>query len=493
MITNRSFIKRKTTILLAVLFTAAALPQSLSLTEAVQTALKNNWKIKQYNEKYEQKKYENLEGWGNFLPKIDLTASYNHLNDPITFDLGPIREALIQMQSKNQVEFANIYNLIQTQQPLSDRQRAGLFEQYSHQLNGIMPQFTEELKKQDYKTATIIGIQPLFMGGKLLAAKKYASDEKQFASLELLQMKNQIINETVQNYIRVVFLKDVLKTRTQVLSGIKKHRDKAKKMLSEGLIANYHVLRAEVAVADAEKNVADDKNNLEVALLALKNSLGIGLGSIITINDSLTFSAPEDSLDNLINDAMSHQPVLKMLKLKRDAAKQKYNVERSSFLPTVAAYGKYEMYPQYLSALEPRWALGIQASINLFNGFKKYAKLQSASHLEDEIKFLEADTKSKIGLLINKNYKDIQSAKEQYEKTEAAIKLAQENLRLNNKRFGTGLGTSLEVVDAELSLQKSEIESKLALYNYYTSLSSLYLSTGDPQKVVSIWNNKENK
>jgi len=85
----------------------------------------------------------------------------------------------------------------------------------------------------------------------------------------------------------------------------------------------------------------------------------------------------------------------------------------------------------------------------------------------------------------------VQNAKEKYEKVKTNIALAKENLRQNEKRFETGLGTSLEVIDAELSLEKNLIESKNALYEYYKSLSELYQSIGNPEKVLTIWNKKE--
>ena len=466
--------------------------QSLSIDEAVEFALKHNPKIKQYEERLEQKKYSDMEAWGNFLPQVNLVASYTHLNDPLSIDLNPIRDAMIQIQSSNQVEFANIYNLMQGNPPLNDLQRSGLYSQFSNSLNGLLPSFEKILKKQDYGTATIIGVQPLFVGGKLISAKNYASDEKKSAEVEFKQISDEVIKETVQNYLSVVLLNEVIKTRKDVLVGIKHHKDQAEKLLKEGLIANYHLLRAEVAVADAEVNLMEDQNKLTLALLSFKNTIGIeDLNEEINISDSLIYAPINEQIDTLVAEAMNRQPILQILEIKRDEASQKYKIERSNFLPTISAFGKYEFIPDDLSALEPHWAVGIQASINLFNGLKDYSKLQSAVHLEEELKYMQADIQRKINLLVNKNYRDVLNAQEKYDKIKTNISLAKENLRLNEKRFETGLGTSLEVIDAQLSLEKNLIDSKNALYEYYKSLSELYQSTGSPEKVLTIWNKKE--
>lgn len=480
-------------ILSLIIFTPCSFAQQkVNMQDVINIALMNNDKIKQYNEKLKQKEFQDLQSWGNFLPVVNITGSYNHMDDPLTMDLNPIRQAMITLQANNQVEFANIYTLLQGKPALTDAARAQYYKNFYGQLDGKLPQFTAELKKQDYKSASFTAVQPIFMGGKLLAAKNYSRDEKESATIELTQVKNEITAEASTNYLNVVFLQDLVKTRENVLADVLKHRDRAKKLFDEGVIANYNVLRAEVAVSEAERNLLADKNKLKVAYLALKTTLGMELNEDLTVEDTLVYAPIQDSLVNLEKSASVKQPVLQMISIKKDAAKQNFNVERSNFLPTIAAFGKYELYPQYLSALEPRWVVGVQASFNIFNGFKDYSKLQAASHLEKEVQYIELDAQRKINLLVNKNYSDVIDARDRYEKSSSSISLAKENLRLNEKRFESGLGTSLEVIDAQLSLEKANIDSKNAVYDYYKALVQLYQSTGEPETVLSIWKVKGN-
>lgn len=481
----------KKTIMLMLLSISVVYCQNLTINDAIEYALKHNQLVKQYEAKLKQKEYKNLEALGNFLPQINLNASYNHLNDPIGIDLDPIRQAIIQFQSKNQVEFTNIYNLLQGNPQLTNDQRNYLFNQFSTQLNSMIPPFTKELKKQDYKTATIFGVQPIFMGGKLIAAKKYSSIDEQAAETELKQIRNEITKEVIKKYLNVIVLNDIIKIRTDVIESVKKHRDRADKMLRQGLISNHNLLRAEVALAEAEKNLYEDKNKLDLAYLALKNEMGMDLNETITIVDTLNFNDFTDSLNNLISTALKENTILQLVELKRQQAEQKYNVERSSFLPTIAAFGKYELYPEYLSALEPRWAVGLSLNLNLFNGFRDYAKLQEANYILDEVDALQKNLEEKIILLINKNYKDVINSREKYFRNKTTISLAAENLRLNEKRFETGLGTSLEVIDANLAYEKALLDTELYLFDYYVNLTELYSTRGNTSNVLKFLKNKE--
>lgn len=78
-----------------------------------------------------------------------------------------------------------------------------------------------------------------------------------------------------------------------------------------------------------------------------------------------------------------------------------------------------------------------------------------------------------------------------YKKLATDIALNEENLLLNQKRFDSGLGTSLEVIDAQLSLERVKIEREVTLFNYYSAMTDLYIAVGEPMTIINIWNNKE--
>jgi outer membrane protein TolC len=461
--------------------------EKIDLEFAVASALKGHPRIKQMETAVQKSERGKEDAFGNFLPEINLGYSFTHLNGPISIDLSPIRDAMITLQSKNQAEFANIYRLMGGGAPLTDAQKSSLAGNYATQLNSLLPEFKSTLKKQDYWTATITGVQPLFTGGKIVAANKIAELEYSAANLELQRVKNEITAEVINNYLNVVFLTELVKVRTDVTSGMKKHEERAGKMLAEGLIANYNYLRAKVAVSDAERNLYNDQKNLELAILALKNSMAIEENREIVVEDSLvttTFLETEIIYTQL---AKENHPLLKLIEIKKQMAAEKVSVDRSKFMPTIAAFGKYELYPEYLSAIEPKWAVGVSLNLNLFNGLQDKANLQSSKLLEKEIGYIEQDATSKINLLVQKQYRASENSAERFGRGSTSLELAEENLRLNEKRFDTGLGTSLEVVDARLMLEKNKIELKTALYEYYKNVCQLFETSGKPEDFLRIW------
>ena len=461
--------------------------QKVSLKEAIETTLQRNERIAQYKERVIQKEYQEKSSWGNFLPSIEFKASYTHLNQNMDINLNPIRDAMITLQSGNQAEFMNLSNILSGLGALSPAQKLAVKNQSAALLNTLLPEFKQTFKKQDYLTATFQGVQPLFTGGKLLAAKNYAKAEKEASEIELVKIENEAVSETVANYLRSALLKEVVKVRKEVLTGIQEHKKRAQKLYDEGVIANYHVLRANVALSEAENKLSEDESNYRLSLLALKNS--IGTETEIEPADSIKFFPIAVTLEESLASASKNQPILRLLDKKKIGAEQNYNLSISSFLPTVAAFGKFELYPEYLSSLEPRWAVGLQMNLSVFNGFKDHIKVQEAKHLENEVSLLQSDTRKKIELWVSKAYSEIEKNRIKYEKLNSTIELAIENVRQNEKRFETGMGISLEVIDAHLMLEKARLESYLSLFDYYRSAADLMLAVGEPESILKIWNN----
>ena len=83
------------------------------------------------------------------------------------------------------------------------------------------------------------------------------------------------------------------------------------------------------------------------------------------------------------------------------------------------------------------------------------------------------------------NEKCSKKNKEKYDSSEKAIEAAQEALRTANLAFKEGLGTSLQVTDAQLMLSKVKIERLNAIYNYDVTLTDLLKTNGDTKEILN--------
>ncbi len=473
-------------LLILFIFNPVTKGQTYKYEDVINFALTNNPKLKKYEVKKRIAELKYKSAWGNFFPAVNLEGGLTRLNSPLELDLEPFRKLIIQLQANNQVEIRNIYNMLAGNPSFSPSEKAVLYNQYSSLLSDAVPGFAMTFKDQNFKAAKLTAVQPLFLGGKLLAYKDYRKAEENISDFEYEKIKNEIIAETTLYFLNTALLQEIIKVRKEVVAGIERHKREAEKLYQSGVISRNNVLKAEVALEEAKQKLLEDENRLNLALLALSNAMGMEEFKPFNVEHSFIFVKINANIDELTESANYSQPVLKILEEKAKSAEANYKIQRSDFLPSIAAFGTKELYPEYLSVLEPEWAIGVQFKWNIFNGFKDYLELEEAKLIEKEVEFTSLDIKKKINLWINKAYTEMRNYEAEYNKMESDIQLAKENLRINSKRFNTGMGTSLEVIDAQLSLESSKIKRIVTLHNYYKAVVDLYTAAGETSKVLEI-------
>lgn len=452
---------------------------SISLEAAVDSALKNNLKIQQYQQVVSQKKYLSKAATGNFFPTIDVIGGYTYFSKNPEVNMSQVKESIDDVFGKYGVAVADELGLSSEDQFIYDNIVGTL---------GRLPAYNIIIDQQNYPSLNIAALQPIYLGGKVIAGKRFAEAELGYAAADLQQVKNQIIKETIQRYLSVVLLNEVVKTRREVLSGMRKHESQAEKAIKIGVIPSHELIRAQVAVAQAQRELTDDINKRDIAIVALKTSMGSDQEINYKLTDNLKYNISALNIDNLQLEARHLQPVFGMIRQQKLMVDQQYALDVSEFLPQVAAWGEYGFFREEYPVIMPPAMIGIQAKLNIFKGLSKYNKLKSTKFLSEEIIKAEEYAHNQISLLVYSTYREVLNNEEKYRKMKPTVDLAAKNLEINEKRFSEGLARSIDVIDSRLLYEGVVLERLKSLYDYYISLSDLYLATGNPEKVVEILN-----
>ena len=450
-----------------------------TLEAAVDSALSNNDKIKQYRHKVHQKEELNGAATGNYLPSVGIMAGYSYFSDNPEINMSQVKESVDNVAGYYGADIARALGL-------SDETQEALQRLITGSLNKL-PAYNITIDQQQYPNLNIVALQPLYTGGKIIAGKRFTEADLELSNVELKTIKDEIIRETVERYLAVALLKRVVATRKEVVRGMKRHERDAKKAIEVGLIAPHQILRAQVAVANAERDLDDDRNKLSLAVLALRTSMALDPAAPFEISDSLIYRPVDLSLDSLKDEARFGNPVFAMIKQKKTMVDQKHALERSEFLPQIGAFGTYNFFREEYPVIPPRFVVGLQMKINLFHGMKDYHNLQASNYLKKEVNQAEIYARKQIDLLINKAYRDVINYQMRYEKFAPTEKLAEKNFQINEKRFKEGLAKSTDVIDARLLYESAQLERMHSLYQYYQALVRLYTATGNAYKVVNIF------
>jgi outer membrane protein TolC len=299
--------------------------------------------------------------------------------------------------------------------------------------------------------------------------------------------ENDAVVETATRYLGVLFARENLAVRQAALGAIEGHAHRAAKLRELGVIARHDEQRADVALAEAQRDVLDATQQLRLAETALRSLLP-ELGDIPVLTDTLYLMASQRSAEEWVAQCAQGNPSLLQLRSARNAMHEKGNVSFGNYLPTVYGFGMVNLFDHYMiEKAEPKWAVGVGASFILFDGFRRSNEHQQIAMESAAVEASVRESERKLSLLVRSTLMNAALAAEQYAALETARAQAEENIRLNARRFDEGLGTSLELIDAQLSWKAIMLRRTRAMYDRAIALLTLHALRGDAPAFVRAW------
>jgi outer membrane protein TolC len=209
------------------------------------------------------------------------------------------------------------------------------------------------------------------------------------------------------------------------------------------------------------QNTANKATNTRLDLLA---ALGLDLEQAVIFNqeDEISFPDPTEEADT------HNSPQLQTAEEELSLNQMNRSVEKSDFFPKISALADYGPSGLTPSDTNNTYTLGVQASWPIFDGGLRRSRVKEK---ESEVKSAEAilmDTKRKVKA-------DSMKARIAFEQAEIVLKerisqrdVSQHQLRLAQQRFQDGIGSDVEVLeaqaqDATISEQESEARAQLLL------------------------------
>ncbi len=430
--------------------------EELNFTQAMRIMTDTNKALRAASSEIEMREYQKRAALGLFLPKISISGMYTHLDEPLTLDLNPVRDAIYKLHPPG------------TPHPVAPITLPA----------GYLGDWEQTVQKQDFWTLSASLRWPVFTGGKILAANRAAGARLDEASCKFRYTKAKLTTELAQRYFGLSLRMKVVEVRKEVLDGMDKHLNQARLLEKNGMIAESERLHAEVVRSEADREYKKSKRDEDIARTALKNTLSYNKDEILRPASSLFLLKRIEPLDYYRKQAVERNPVIKQVEANRRLAHQGYMKEIARYSPDIFVFGSKEIYKKDLSEYAPEWFIGAGATFTLFDGLNRYHSVKAASSLESQIKLMESKMKSDVQTLVEKSYNELMKDVEQLEAMETSIKFAEEYLRVRQKAFKEGFATSIDLVDAQLALSKVKIERLKALYEFDVSFARLLEVSG---------------
>ena len=146
-------------------------------------------------------------------------------------------------------------------------------------------------------------------------------------------------------------------------------------------------------------------------------------------------------------------------------------------LPTLSATGSYS-WSGFDVKLYGRWTAGLTFSFPIFQGFGINAQVDQAQAAAQGQLAQVSLTIENAMLDVEQNYLAVGEAGDRIAATDKLVEQADESLRLAEKQYAAGVGTALDVTDAQVVRANARITAIQALYDHTIALSRLRQSMG---------------
>ena len=261
----------------------------------------------------------------------------------------------------------------------------------------------------------------------------------------------QIAEETVRE-------RGIIKAQIEAL-----HRQQLKSKLDVDLV--------QVELTNAESQLVRARNGLKSGFANLNRAMGVTGAEDYVLEDLPIEVRPQRPLESLISDSLSH-PEFRKSKELTASADAKITASKRQYLPTVSAYasgGDFQVYDSSRTLSTQTggwWAAGGFVSMPLFTGFMIENQVREAKAQKAAAEAASLNIEQALTQQVTNSYLDTVSFAQQIKLGEEQVKTAQEALGLAKQRYKLGLGSVVEVTQAEVALTGAQTRLAEAQYDY---------------------------
>lgn len=306
------------------------------------------------------------------------------------------------------------------------------------------------------------------------SAKLRAQAENQNAETA----KDQVILSVTQAYFAVLRAQAVLTVAQQTVQARQTVSDQVKALTDSQLKSRLDLSFANVNLAGAKLDLASARNDLESAMAAFSTALGFPAQQAFQLaEEPLPGDTPTDLAD-LIQTAIRKRPELEGLRAEQGAAEQFAHAEQDLSRPTISSLASVGYVPTGQAALRDRYgAIGVNVNIPIFNGRLFQARQTEAELRAKAVAQRLKNAENQVARDVRIAYLNAMNAFERLSLTAQLLDQSKLGRDLAQSRYDLGLGSIVELSQAQLNETSAEIDSARAKYDYQARRSILAYQT----------------
>lgn len=239
----------------------------------------------------------------------------------------------------------------------------------------------------------------------------------------------------------------------------------ARNQKEAGVGTGIEVTRAEVQLSNQRQTLLVNEQQQRAAQLQLSRLIGLRLSTALRLTTPLTDTLAEPTqLETSLEEALQHRADWKAQKEKLESVRHSYGSVKWERLPSVGAFADYGTIGSSVNNAQPTRAYGVSVNVPIFDGGRRDARRSEAASQVREEELRTRDLREQIELELRLAFDEMESAAEQLQVAEEGRRQAEQELEQAQRRYEAGVGSSIEVTDAQTRLARARQNRIDALY-----------------------------
>ncbi len=305
-----------------------------------------------------------------------------------------------------------------------------------------------------------------------------------------LATTEDIVLATDQAFYNALEAMALLKVAQQTVSTRQSVEHQVDELAQNKLKSNLDLSFAQVNLSQAQLLQLDAQNNVDSTTAALSAILGFDKEVHFELleDDTQVAPAPPADVDALIHTALQQRPDLQALTYDQQAAEKFRKAQRDLLFPTISALGiagGTPVRPDCFGGCFPNYfvsswygAIGVNMTVPIFNGFLFSSEASEAKYRAQAAAESTRDLRNVVVRDVRTAWLAANTAFQRLSVTAELEKQANMSLKLAQGRYQLGLGSIVELSQAQLQQTDAAIGSVNAQYQYRLALSTLNFETG---------------
>lgn len=283
-------------------------------------------------------------------------------------------------------------------------------------------------------------------------------------------------------FIDVLKKQELLAVAKATLTSTEQHRQQSQALYKEGLTPRADVIKSEVQVSSARLSVVSADTAVLTAKAALSAFMGVPVTIVFDVDGREVarmqhLPLPPDVREAL-DQAYHSRPELMGVKARLAAADAAISQAVSGFYPNVSLDASYGWQEDTFAPTDTKWGVGVTVSLPVFEQLTTRSKVGQAVANRNGVKASETQALRAVELEVQQAWLSLNEAHERQTVAAKALEQASEDMRVSEGRYQEGVGTILEVIDAQTALTQAKTNQVVAAFDIATAQVKLDRATG---------------